>query len=85
MLLKAGACDEDMREKIKTRRLNRMRYMEIIQDVDKQFSQWRVKPIIIPSYNFLGKGTRLDWTENRVSGAILTREKKVTLAPHFSS
>ena len=52
--------------------------MEIIQDVDKQFSQWRVKPIVIPSYNFLGKETRLDWSENTVRRAILAQEKEVT-------
>ena len=77
-LLNAGKCDEVMRDKIKTRTLNSLKFEEIIEDVDKQFPQWRKKPIIIPTYNSLGKDSKLDWSEDTVLRMIKNREKQLT-------
>ena len=83
-LLKAGKCDEAMRQNIKTKTLNSLKFDQILKDVDKQFHQWREKPIVIPTYNPLGKKSRLDWSEDIVTKKIedgrseLEKEKKLS-------
>ena len=73
-LLNAGKCDEAMRHKIKTQKLNNLKFEDIVRDVDKQFHHWREKAIIIPTYNYLGKDSRPNWSEDTIRKEIENRE-----------
>ena len=90
ILLSQGHCDEEMRHRIRTLQLEDLTYEQNLLNVNRLFKQWTTKPICLPSYNYNGKRTRPDWSEEIQKkeiqdGLDLKRQEcKDAVAYHFS-